>query len=209
MGEVIDPTGEEISLFDASQAALKTIDQTRKERLSFSEVSSVLRADFEAGKLYWLARSHDRFRSEALAKRWNTRYAGKEAFTSLDGNGYLAGTINAVAYQAHRVVWLLATGEWPKDQIDHINGCRTDNRLTNLRSVTQAENARNKKTPATNRSGVPGVCWDKASGKWLATIKLSGKQKHLGRFEQFDDAVASRKSAEAEYGYHQNHGRMA
>lgn len=177
--------------------------------LSYNEVSRLLKADFETGKLYWLARTPDMFKarfnsSEQSAKTWNTRFAGKEAFTALDGRGYLVGNINGRLYRAHRVVWMLHTGEWPADEIDHINRARTDNRISNLRCVSHADNMRNLKLHKSNSSGVAGVNWHDASGKWVARI---GKRKILGYFDEFEDAVSRRQLAETEEGFHPNHGR--
>tara|TARA_R110001606_G_scaffold190822_1_gene338772 strand:+ start:384 stop:701 length:318 start_codon:yes stop_codon:yes gene_type:complete len=100
-------------------------------------------------------------------------------------------------------------GDWPADQIDHISGDRSDNRIENLREATQTENSRNMKTLANNMSGVMGVSWDKRERHWIATISDDNSSVRLGRFKSFEDAVAARKAAEVEYGYHPNHGRPA
>jgi hypothetical protein len=101
------------------------------------------------------------------------------------------------------------TGDFPEDQIDHINGVRSDNRWCNLRAVSRQENAKNKRTPSDNSSGVIGVCWDRREKKWRAEIQ-SGKVKHaLGHFPEFSDAVAARKKAERDLEFHKNHGRIS
>jgi len=105
------------------------------------------------------------------------------------------------------VIWAIFYGEWPSGQVDHINGVRDDNRIVNMRDVSHQDNCRNAARPRTNTSGVSGVVWDKPHKKWRAEIRANGKMKNLGRFAIFDDAVAVRKSAEVEYGYHPNHGR--
>ncbi len=98
-------------------------------------------------------------------------------------------------------------GEWTLEETDHISGVRTDNRLGNLRSVSGAENNKNKQIPSDNTSGTIGVHWHKRSGKWQAQIKADGKREHLGYFHNKDDAKAARLSAEARLGFHENHGR--
>jgi len=117
-------------------------------------------------------------------------------------NGYRRVRFDGEPYQTHRIIWKLLYGEDPAE-IDHINGNRSDNRITNLRSVCHYENMRNMKKMPSNSSGVTGVFWCKDRSKWGAFI---GK-KNLGRFDRFEDAVAARKQAEEEYGYHPNHGR--
>lgn len=177
--------------------------------LSFAEVNLLLRADFEAGRLFWLPRPREVFPTLNSHSSWNSRYAGKEAFLFIDSAGYHVGSIHNRRYKAHRVLWLMATGQWPINQIDHINGDRADNRLANLRAVSNTDNARNKCRPATNTSGVVGVFWNKKCSKWRALIQANGQLKHLGLFDNFDDAVDARKIAEIELGYHPNHGRGA
>ena len=93
------------------------------------------------------------------------------------------------------------------NQVDHINGIRSDNKWSNLRHATQLENTRNRKKSSRNKSGVTGVIWDKSKEKWQARIGVCGKSITLGRFDDFDSAVISRKLAEVKYGFHKNHGR--
>lgn len=206
---LIDPAGPEISIGDAAQAAIKTIEQKRKERMTFGQASKILRADFDAGKLFWLPRPAEAFATEHHARTWNTRFAGEEAFSSLSNQGYRHGKIGGQTYKAHRVLWLLYTGEWPDDQLDHINGIRSDNRISNLRPVSNSENCRNQRMSLNNTTGVTGVVWHSSRNKWHARIKVDGKYRHLGLFESFELAVAARKAAEATFGFHENHGRTA
>lgn len=97
--------------------------------------------------------------------------------------GYLRIRIDGKPYYAHRLAWLYVYGAWPKDQIDHINGERTDNRICNLREATNAENQQNRKKQINNVSGYPGVYWNKSGQKWQARIKINSKTKYLGLFE--------------------------
>jgi hypothetical protein len=121
--------------------------------------------------------------------------------------GYLMIGMDNTVYYAHRLAWLYVHGEFPARQIDHINGVRTHNSIANLRSVTHAENGKNKKLPSTNTSGVVGVVWRKNKGKWVANIKVDGKKIHLGSFEKKGNAILARKKAELDHGFHENHGR--
>lgn len=126
--------------------------------------------------------------------------------THTSGKSYREIGIAGKLYRAHRLAWLYTHGHFPPREIDHINGDGTDNRLCNLRSVTPSENQRNSRLRSDNSSGTSGVSWQRAARKWVAQIKVDSKSKHLGLFEDLDDAIAARKAAEIEHGFHQNHG---
>lgn len=134
------------------------------------------------------------------------RFAGKPA-GRVGGKGYREIAISGRRFQAHRLAWFLATGTWPSEEIDHINGDKADNRLANLREVSHAENGRNQPRPSNNRSGVIGVGWNATAGKWAARIKVDGWSRFLGYFDDVSGAAKARKAAELEHGFHQNHGR--
>jgi len=127
----------------------------------------------------------------------------------IESNGYLRIQIDARQYSAHRIAWLMTHGEFPPDEIDHIDGDRLNNRISNLRAVTRLENLRNQARQKNNTSGVTGVVWRKDRAKWQSSIKVNWRRKHLGYFDSFDDAVAARTLAEAIHGFHPNHGREA
>lgn len=137
---------------------------------------------------------------------WRVRRSRREAFTGKNFQGYLVGRIYRERFAAHRVIWKMVHGVDPSE-IDHINHDRSDNRLSNLREVKRFENCRNRSQSKANSSGVAGVMFHKAAGKWLAKIMVDYRTVHLGLFQQFDDAVAARKAAEVEYGFHASHGR--
>lgn len=181
--------------------------------LTYSEVAALLQYDPETGKLFWKARTPDMVKpgnqtSEVNCRVWNGRWAGKEAFTCTMNNGYRQGNVNNTLYLAHRIIWLLCHGEWPTDQIDHINGERSDNRIANLRVVTCAENLRNMGLRPSNKSGVHGVSWENYTNKWKVQIKVDGKNKNLGRFSDILEAEDVRKAADVQYGYHVNNGKV-
>jgi len=159
------------------------------------------------GKLYWSKRPRDFFKSDGEMIRWNNRYAGREAFR-VNANGYRSGMILRKCHRAHQVAWLLFYGCWPNGDIDHINGRRDDNRIENLRVVSRKENCRNRKRSAKNRTGVNGVS-EHLPGRWRAYIGTDTGNIYLGVFHSFEAAVAARKEAEKQHGYHQNHGRAA
>ncbi len=187
----------------------KTSNPITVELLSYEQISALLDYDSETGKLFWKHRSRSLFKSEQSFKAWNKRFATQEAITSYDSSGYRHGQILGRNYRAHRLIWILHYGEWPQLHIDHINGDPSDNRIVNLRSVSQSTNMRNARRPVRNNSGVVGVCWDASRGQWLCQMQVNGRRVRIGRFDHFDDAVAARKSAEEKYGFHENHGRSA
>jgi hypothetical protein len=102
--------------------------------------------------------------------------------------GYLTIRLMGRLYSAHRLAWLYHYGEWPKHQVDHINGDKSDNRIANLRDATAAQNKWNCAAHSDNRSGFKGVTFHKASGLWRAQISVNGKNKGLGYFHKPEDA---------------------
>lgn len=125
-----------------------------------------------------------------------------------DGKSYRYVRVNGRMYYGHRLVWLILTGQFPNDQIDHLDGDGLNNASVNLRTVTNSENGKNVRKRADNATGVTGVYWDRTYAKWHAQIMLNGKGKHLGYFHNFDEAVAVRKAAEKIHGFHPNHGTV-
>jgi hypothetical protein len=109
--------------------------------------------------------------------------------------------IDGQIYRAHRLAWFYVYGEWPKEHIDHIDGCGTNNRIDNLRDVTNQKNHTNTKVAKNNTSGVKGVCWYKPYSKWRARINVYGNEISLGYHETLEAAAAARAAAEIEHGY--------
>ncbi len=118
---------------------------------------------------------------------------------SQGGNGYLQIMVCRRKHLAHRLAWLYMYGEWPKDQLDHINRIRTDNRVANLRDVSTKQNMQNAGKYSSNTSGHPGVSWHKRISKWVAQITHNRKLIHLGSFASLEEAIAARKAAEKLY----------
>lgn len=162
------------------------------------ELRARLRYEPDTGLLYW---------------REGEKFAGRRAFAHVSVRGYNATSIKirstgkSTTMSAHRVAWAIHYGEHPTGQIDHINGNRTDNRISNLRDVMNIENARNSAMSGRNKSGVCGVYIHTQTGKWTAQINAFGKTIGLGCYSNRSDAVIARKAAEKVLGYHENHGR--
>lgn len=103
--------------------------------------------------------------------------------------GYRYIGVDGERYFAHRLAFLYMTGSWPTHMVDHKNRVRSDNRWSNLRNVTNAENQQNQCGPQrNNKSGYLGVCWNKAKMKWVATIRTHGLIEHLGAFYDIREA---------------------
>ena len=140
-------------------------------------------------------------------KRGN-RYKAGDTAGHITDSGYMRISYKKKFYMVHRLAWFLTYGSWPNHSVDHINQDKTDNRLANLRDVTNAENQKNRSAYKNNKSGTVGVGWHKAAKKWVAQIGVEGSVIHLGTFNDKEEAVNIRKEAELKYGFHKNHGIM-
>lgn len=124
----------------------------------------------------------------------------------LDNTGYILTSVNGKVYQNHRLVFIYFYG-CIQDQVDHINGIRSDNRIENLRAATHRENIRNSGMQKNNTSGVKGVCWSKKNKRWIAKITTDGERVHLGSFTDLDEAAKVVKEKREElHGEFANHG---
>jgi len=175
--------------------------------ISIEQLHENLKYNPSTGKFTWRERAETYPSAMASIRAFNAQMAGKPVYEE-NHRGYYRITLLGKRYKSHRVAWAMHTGEWPADQVDHINGDKVDNRIENLREATQTDNSRNMKIPTTNMSGVIGVGWDKKARRWRASIAAAGRTIYLGSFTNFDDAVAARAAAEIEHGYHPNHGRL-
>lgn len=173
--------------------------------LTAERLRQVVHYDPETGIITWIDRGKDDFAQPSTYATFVSRCLGKEAGCPT-GNGYRRITIDCQKHLSHRLAWLYVYGEWPSRHIDHINGDGCDNRIANLRDVSNAENHRNTRRHVTNSSGVCGVRLNRY-GSWAATIWNQAKIIHLGSFKSKEEAAAARKAAERDLGYHPNHGR--
>ena len=162
------------------------------------ELKSRLHYDPETGIFTWLD-------NPDLAYNVNARIKGKKA-GSINKSGYWRILIQGKTYRAHRLAFLYVYGRMPT-VIDHIDGCKTNNAISNLREVTNIENSRNMKRTSRNTSGVSGVHYNTADKVWVAGITVNSKRIHGGRFKTKSDAIKVRKQLEKKYGFHENHGR--
>jgi len=112
----------------------------------------------------------------------------------LSCNGYIQININKKKYQLHRIIYKYFNEDWDitdtshNNLIDHININPLDNRIENLRVATCSQNVRNQNKRKNCSSKYKGVCWDKECNKWLSAIRINNKTKHLGRFDNEEEA---------------------
>ncbi len=161
--------------------------------LTADGLRSVLDYDAETGNFHWKVT-----RGRAIAGA-QTGYK--------NARGYLIIRIDGKNYKAHRLAWLYVTGEWPANQIDHINNNPGDNRFCNLREATHSENMMNKSRYANNKSGFKGVHLHKQSKRWRARIRIDNKNISLGLFDTPQLAYAAYCSAA--YKLHGEFARVA
>lgn len=109
------------------------------------------------------------------------------------------------AARYHRVCYILMTGKNP-DLIDHIDGDGTNNKWSNIRSVSNGENLKNQRRRKDNKTGFTGVV-DNGNGKYRAEIQVNYKKIRLGIYDKIKDAIEAREKANIKYGFHPNHGR--
>lgn len=164
----------------------------------------LLRYEPDTGKLFWLRRAEEWFSSSKYspsraAKAWNAKHAETEAFTADDGAGYRSGRVLGWTGRAHRAIWAMESGDWPAAEIDHADGDPSNNRWSNLRLATRAENIRNTRNYSGSSSQYRGVWWDKRYRKWHVNIKVDQKKLFLGRFENEVDAAMAYDSAAREH----------
>jgi len=132
----------------------------------------------------------------ALIRRFSIgKAAAGTHSTCKDRDGYIVIGINTKLYRAHRVVWLYFHGQWPKNDCDHINRIKDDNRIQNLRDVTRSQNKQNQLVTRVSKSGIKGVFWVVKIGRWQAEIMHQGKSYILGRFVDIEDAAKAYKAA--------------
>jgi hypothetical protein len=161
--------------------------------LPIERLRELFDCDVSTGELTWRGRPREDFANRQAWLSWNTRFEGKLAGCR-DTRVQVTVTINGVHHQmfVHRVIWALVHGHWPIDEIDHRNGNGLDNRLSNLREATHAENLQNRRLMPTQ-----GASFDTKRGRFQTSIRVKGKRVRLGRFATAEEARAAYLAAKA------------
>lgn len=145
--------------------------------ITHDRLLEVLRYEPDTGLFWWKIKTSNRCNVKKPAGSIN--------------NGYVLITVDGIRYRAHRLAWVYINKKWPPDFIDHINGNRTDNRIANLREVDCKTNNENlRESRSNNKTGYLGVSYFKPMKKYRASIQASGKLKHLGYFDDPEEAHA-------------------
>lgn len=150
-----------------------------------------LRYDSETGQIWWIKRPSSTAKLD--------RPAGY-----VKSDGYLEVRIAGERIFTHRIAWALSYGKWPKQQLDHINMIRSDNRIVNLREASVADNNRNRIVQKNNRLGIKGVAFKSEGNCYQARIMVNKKSHYLGRFSTAEEAARAYALAAAEH-----HGEFA
>jgi len=154
------------------------------------KIEDYIRYQPESGLLFW--------------KRDYARQLGGNRAGRIGSLGYIVLYFEKKYWFGHRLAWYLATGNHPKEQIDHINGDRADNRLINLREASHGENNRNRGAHKDNISGYKGVSYMKRDGRYKARININKTCVNLGHFDTALEAHKAYCDAVERY-----HGKFA
>ena len=146
--------------------------------LDRKRLKDVVRYDKKTGLFYWRV---------STGKACRDGVAGHT-----DSYGYTKISIDGVKYFAHRLAWFYVRGVWPLQNIDHIDRCKNNNKLANLRDVSQSLNGLNGPIRANNSSGYTGVSYDQRRSNWVAYVTRGRQKKHLGCFETCQQAAIAR-----------------
>lgn len=154
------------------------------------ELKSLFDYEPDNGRLIWKVARNSRKGKVA---------PGVEAGSRSGAGFHLELTVNGFRTYVHRVVWAVHYGAWPTGVIDHIDGDGFNNRIVNLRQVTQRVNVENqRKTRSDNTSGFTGVMWRADKKRWCAVIQVNGKRLRRGGYDTPEEAYAGYLKAKRE-----------
>lgn len=164
---------------DPVQSQIPPASKLTQERLR-----EVLSYDLESGVFIWRKAASRRIPAGSIAGH-------------LMPNGYWRITFDKTQHSAHRLAFLYMTGSWPPEEVDHIDGVKSNNRWANLRPATKSQNAINRRSRRPN--GMRGASFHKETGKYVSLIYVGRKQINLGYFDSAEQAHAAYLAASQKY----------
>lgn len=155
--------------------------------LTAERLRSLLSYNAETGVFVWLVSTNGRIKVGDIAGSFNNK-------------GYIAIGCDGKEHKAHRLAWLWQYGVWPKDQIDHRDGDKSNNRLANLREATNADNQQNKRRARLDNksTGLIGAKLHRKTGKFMASIGVNKQRIYLGLHDTAELAHEAYISAKRE-----------
>jgi hypothetical protein len=155
--------------------------------LDSTRIREILDYNPETGEFYWKIKSNKR-----------APIGAKAGGITNDGYGHIR-YLNK-RYSMSHLAWIHFYGKPALMYLDHINGNRFDNRISNLREATPAENMQNiRKAPKNSSHGFLGAHFDKEKNKWRSRIRVNGTKISLGRFNTPEEASAAYLAAKRQY----------
>lgn len=175
-------------------AVLNKSETELSELISVHDLRDYLDYDKNNGLFKWKKKSGLKVRIGSVAG-------------TLHPSGYIKIAILGKKYSAHKLAWLYVNGYYPTKVVDHINGIKSDNRISNLRECTKTQNEWNRGLNKNNTSGVKNVSMNKEKKKWHVQIKTDGKRVYSKYFKSFEDAKLAAIEARIKFhGEFANHG---
>lgn len=162
-----------------------------KTNVSAKRLREVLHYEESTGIFTWKAREANSFSSKRASSIWKARYENRPA-GSLNKIGYITIRIDGILTFAHRAAWAYVHGHWPPICIDHINACKSDNRISNLRLAGPSMNSMNRRIVRHDSStGFMGVRASRSGRSYYAYVCLNHRQHHIGAFKTAEEAHAA------------------
>ena len=165
---------------------------TINERLKREDVEEYL--EYRDGHLWWIDPTSNKVKKG-------------QRFGCKDSNKYIRGSLKSQKYYEHSLIWFYHYGIWPKDQLDHINGIRDDNRIENLRECNNQQNSKNSAMKSSNTSGSTGVYWSKRDRRWIGEVMIGGNKIYIGRSKNIEEITSKVEKYRLQKGFSKRHGK--
>lgn len=151
------------------------------------KLKEYLKYDPKTGILTWIKKPSKRVKVKSQAGCYDKT------------TGYMRTQLHGIALYNHRVVWFLYHGTWPQGQVDHKDGDKLNNKISNLRDISVSENNRNKPLHYLNTSGMTGVHYYTKTDRWHVRLKKGSINHFIGSFTCLEEAKKARRQAEIQF----------